>query len=319
MYFKTLLSVATVGLLLAGCKEQGFKKTKGGMPYKLITKSGAQKVKPNEWVKIHYVVSINTGGKDSILNSTYVQGAPYYMPIGGPAQPYDVSEVFSQLHKGDSLIAMQAMDTFLRKSPDMVPPFFKKGGTITTRLKVVDIFPTQDAARADEMKSREDAFKNNTALQGSIKQDQKTIRDFLGASAAQAKETPGGAYLLITTPGNGTQATKGMFVDVFYTGRTIGGVVFDSNTDTSFHHTQALSFQTGQGQMLRGFDEAVQMMKQGDKGRVLIPGALAYGQNPPPGSKINPNDILIFDLDLRNVSNQDPRGAVPPPPPGPSH
>ncbi|RYY86763.1 MAG: FKBP-type peptidyl-prolyl cis-trans isomerase [Chitinophagaceae bacterium] len=315
MYFKTLFPAVLLGLLLAGCKDESFKKTKGGMPYKLYTKSGAAQVKSNEWLKINYTVTVRTNGKDSLITSTYAQGSPYYMPAASPSQPYDISEIIPMLHKGDSVLAVQSMDTFMRRSPQMVPQFFKKGGTITTTLHVLDIFPTQEAAREDDMKNRELAFKNDTKLQSKIKADQQKIRDFLAASAASAQQTPSGAYVLVTTPGNGAKAAKGNFVEVFYTGRTLAGTTFDSNVDTSFHHSDPLAFELGKGQMLKGFDEAIQMLKQGDKARVLIPSSLAYGENPPPGGKIGPNEILMFDVELRSVSAADPRARVAPPAP----
>ncbi|RYY40545.1 MAG: FKBP-type peptidyl-prolyl cis-trans isomerase [Chitinophagaceae bacterium] len=313
MYFKTLFPAAILGLLLVGCKEQGFKKTKGGMPYKLITKSGAAKVKSNEWLKINYVVSIKVNGKDSVLQSTYAQGAPYYMPATSQTQPYDISEIIPMLHKGDSVIAVQSMDTFIKRSPQMVPPFFKKGGTLTTTLRVLDVFPTQEAAREDDMKTRDAAFKGNTKVQTRIKEDQQKIRDFLGASAASAQQTPSGTYVVVTSQGSGAKAEKGNYVEVFYTGRTLQGTMFDSNIDTSFHHTDPLAFQLGKGQMLQGFDEAIQLLKQGDKARVLIPSPLAYGENAPPGGKIGPNEILLFDVELRAVSADDPRAKMVPP------
>ncbi|RYY65630.1 MAG: hypothetical protein EOO12_06485, partial [Chitinophagaceae bacterium] len=302
-----------LGLLLAGCKD--FKKTKGGMPYKIISQSGAQKVKNNEWIKFNYIVTITNGNKDSVLQSSYERGTPFYMPVTGQTQPYDLSEVLPMLHKGDSLIMVQSIDTFLHRSPQGAPPYFQKGGKLTTRIRVVDIFADQKAANDDEVKTRELAFKNDVKLQAKIREDQQKIQQFLGASAGQAQQTPSGVYVLVTQPGTGAKAQKGDFVDVYYTGRTINGVVFDSNIDTAFHHPQPLSFQLAQGQMLKGFDEAIQLLKKGDKARMLIPSPLAYGENPPPGGKIGPNEILVFDVELRSVSTADPRGAMPPPPP----
>ncbi|GAB4092048.1 FKBP-type peptidyl-prolyl cis-trans isomerase [Flaviaesturariibacter terrae] len=315
MHFKTLLSAASLGLLLAGCKDQGFKKTKGGMPYKIISQSGAPKVKLNEWLKVHYTLSVNTGGKDSVLQSTWDQGQPYYMPVTAQSNPYDISELIPLLHKGDSVIAVQSMDTFMRRTPQAVPPFFKKGGKINYRIKVLDVFATQEAAREDEAKSRDEAFRNDKKLQGKIREDQQRIQQILAQSGAQAQQTPSGAFVQILSSGTGAKADKGSYVDVYYTGRTLNGTAFDSNVDTSFHHPQPLSFQVGKGQMLRGFDEAVQMMKQGDKGRIYLPSPLAYGENPPPGSKIGPNEILTFDVELRSVSMQDPRAGMQSAPP----
>lgn len=312
MNFKTLVSAASLTLLLAGCQDQGFKKTKGGLPYKQYTKSGAAKVKSTDWLKLNYILTMTVGGKDSTLLSTWEQKSPRYVPVNGPTQPYDVSEIIPMVHKGDSIVVVQAMDTLINRSPQMVPPFFKKGGKLTYRLKVEDVYPSQAAASDDETKSREEAFRNDTKLQAKIKEDQARIQQSVGADAAKLQQTSSGAYVLPLTTTAGSKPAKGKFASVYYTGRTLSGVVFDSNVDTSMHRTEPLIFQVGAGQMIRGFDEAIQLMGQGEKARVFLPSPLGYGENPPPGGKIGPNEILVFDVELRNITDTDPRvGPMP--------
>ncbi len=57
--------------------------------------------------------------------------------------------------------------------------------------------------------------------------------------------------------------------------------------------------------MIRGFDEAVQLMNKGMVGKVYIPGMLAYGPqgNPP---KIKPYEHLIFDLEIMDIRDKAP-------------
>ncbi|NVJ85834.1 MAG: peptidylprolyl isomerase [Algoriphagus sp.] len=69
------------------------------------------------------------------------------------------------------------------------------------------------------------------------------------------------------------QAKKGDTVAVHYTGKLEDGSVFDSSVNR-----QPLGFTLGDGNMIKGFDEAVHGMEVGDKKTVTIPAAEAYGE-----------------------------------------
>jgi peptidylprolyl isomerase len=68
------------------------------------------------------------------------------------------------------------------------------------------------------------------------------------------------------------QAKTGDMVTVNYTGRLDDGEVFDSSEGRS-----PLEFQIGQGQIISGFEEAVQGMAEGEKKTVRIESEQAYG------------------------------------------
>lgn len=69
-----------------------------------------------------------------------------------------------------------------------------------------------------------------------------------------------------------TQAAKGNKVKVHYTGKLADGNVFDSSRER-----EPIEFTVGAGQMIEGFDKAVEGMKVGDKQEVTIPSDKAYG------------------------------------------
>ena len=82
-------------------------------------------------------------------------------------------------------------------------------------------------------------------------------------------------------------------VTVNYRGRLLDGTEFDS----SEKHAQAATF--GLDGVLKGWREALLLMKPGAQWRVFIPPELAYGANPPPA--IPPGSMLIFDVELVKV------------------
>jgi FKBP-type peptidyl-prolyl cis-trans isomerase len=80
-------------------------------------------------------------------------------------------------------------------------------------------------------------------------------------------------------------------VSVHYHGTFIDGRVFDS----SVARKQPLSI--GVGMVIKGWTEVLQMMKVGDKWKVVIPAEMAYGEQGA-GKTIPPNSTLVFEIEL---------------------
>ncbi|HRW68136.1 FKBP-type peptidyl-prolyl cis-trans isomerase, partial [Lentimicrobium sp.] len=85
----------------------------------------------------------------------------------------------------------------------------------------------------------------------------------------------------------------GKTVKVHYTGTLLDGTKFDSSVDRG----QPFEFVLGQGQVIQGWDEGIAMMKKGGKARLIIPSAIAYGENGRMPT-IPPSATLIFDVEL---------------------
>jgi FKBP-type peptidyl-prolyl cis-trans isomerase len=106
------------------------------------------------------------------------------------------------------------------------------------------------------------------------------------------KTKSGLRYKIIQT-GSGKMATKGSIVSVHYKGQLIDGTEFDS----SYKRKEPLEFTIGIGQVISGWDEGIQLLKVGEKARLVIPSNLAYGSSGA-GGVIPPNAPLIFDVEL---------------------
>ena len=96
--------------------------------------------------------------------------------------------------------------------------------------------------------------------------------------------------------GTGTQATAGKTVRVHYTGKLQNGQVFDSSVTRG----EPIEFRLGAGQVIKGWDEGIALMKEGGKAQLVIPPELGYGQRGA-GGVIPPNATLIFDVELVSV------------------
>ncbi|MCX8020607.1 MAG: FKBP-type peptidyl-prolyl cis-trans isomerase [Chitinophagaceae bacterium] len=272
------------------------------MPYKIIPGKDTQWVKAGNVMKLSVLQKYN----DSIIYSN-LNGLPNYVFVSGEVrQPYDFSELWLKVRKGDSLVVSQSVDTFIKRVPELVPPYFRKGGILITEFKILDILKNDSAAKADEARTRENF----------LRQEIKEIETYLAQQKIQAEKTPSGAFYQILKQGDGPKADSGNFVSVNYNGYDWSGKKFDSNTDPAFGHVQPFSFTAGVGDMIKGFDEAVLTMKKGGKVKVFIPSLLGYG---PAGSppKIKPYEKLIFEIELTDVKPKAPIVMPPPPPPLP--
>ena len=108
------------------------------------------------------------------------------------------------------------------------------------------------------------------------------------------KTTESGLQYEVIEEGNGAMPKAGDDVTVHYTGTLIDGTVFDSSVERGAPATFGVT------QVIPGWVEALQMMKEAAKWRLFIPSNLAYGPNGA-GGIIGPNATLIFDVELIKV------------------
>lgn len=107
--------------------------------------------------------------------------------------------------------------------------------------------------------------------------------------------TASGLQYKVMQQGSGKQPTAADRVTVHYTGTLTDGSVFDS----SVKRGQPATFSVGG--VIRGWTEALQLMKEGDKWMLYIPYDLAYGERGS-GGQIPPYSTLIFEVELIKVN-----------------
>mgnify|MGYP002725503477 FL=1 len=107
--------------------------------------------------------------------------------------------------------------------------------------------------------------------------------------------TLSGLQYEVLQEGTGKQPVASDSVTVHYTGKLIDGTVFDSSVERGVPATFGVT------QVIPGWVEALQLMKEGAKWRLFIPSQLAYGPQGA-GNIIGPNSTLIFDVELIKVN-----------------
>ncbi len=124
----------------------------------------------------------------------------------------------------------------------------------------------------------------------------KQQEEMMGELAQGFEKTDSGLRYKMIAEGNGKKAEKGQTVSVHYKGMLPDGTVFDS----SYKRKQPIEFPLGKGHVIEGWDEGIQLLKEGDKARFVIPSNLAYGSRGA-GGVIPPDATLVFDVELVKV------------------
>jgi FKBP-type peptidyl-prolyl cis-trans isomerase len=110
------------------------------------------------------------------------------------------------------------------------------------------------------------------------------------------KTLASGLQYKVITQGSGATPEATDTVLVHYRGTLIDGTEFDS----SYSRGKPATFRADR--VIRGWAEALQMMKEGAKWQLFIPPELGYGTGGA-GSKIGPNSTLVFEVELISVGN----------------
>lgn len=133
--------------------------------------------------------------------------------------------------------------------------------------------------------------------------DEKILTEYFAKNHIKATRTPSGLYCTIKKKGTGENAKPGQQVSMNYLGKFMDGNKFDGNVDENYQPVNgrtAFNFTLGVGQVIKGWDEGVQLLNTGCRATLYLPSSIAYGPNG--GGPIPPNSILVFDVELLSIN-----------------
>ncbi len=271
------LSVATT-LLLAACSST--KTTENGLEYEIFTKNEGEKIKLNDYVRFDMKYY---NDKDSLIFDSKTQKRPVELVCSAPYFKADLNEALMLLTNGDSAMFKIAADSLFKGQP--YPPNIDSGSMITFYVKVLEVKTKK--AKMDEL----DAERAKMA-----DKEKATIAAYAKANNLTTITTASGLQYVITQEGKGDKPMAGDMIKVHYTGTLFTGKKFDSSFDLG----KPIEFPVGRGQVIRGWDEAFLLFNKGTKATILIPAALAYGEQGA-GDVIPPFAQLRFEVELLDI------------------
>ena len=297
---KKLIYTLSIGLLvllsatgLWFYQTRTFSKTATGISYRVVKRGRGKRPQKKDYLflKICYRTE-----KKQVLFDTAESGAPLTLQYDADTNSLDgvFKEAIGMIREGDTLLfKITAKELFGDYLDALAAQHnLKEDSIIYAQIKLENIMQEKEF---QSWKAEEDA---------------KAIDDYLKNEGITAEATSSGLRYIIDKPGKGKKPCPGNHVKVHYTGRLLKGAVFDtSQADIAqangIHHPQRtyepFKFQIGQGRVISGWDEGIQLLSQGAKARLFIPSTLAYGSRGA-GFLIPPHAILVFEISLLEVN-----------------
>lgn len=174
---------------------------------------------------------------------------------------------------------------------DINPRIFAQamGAAFAGDSSIITPLQAQAMVRRYRMESRQQMMKKRQKI---AKENKKKGQAFLKENKTKpgVKTTESGLEYKILQEGSGASPTKKDTVLVNYVGKHLNGEIFDQNDSISIVLTNVIP----------GWQEGIQLMKEGATFEFWIPGNLAYGTHPR-GQEIKPNETLHFKVHLIKV------------------
>lgn len=204
-------------------------------------------------------------------------------------------EYVGRLVSGQIFSRSNGLD-YLRLTQDVMPGLFEGIQLMSAGSKYEFVIPS-------ELGFGNEPPANTPLRPGSVLVMELTLHSFL-LSPDQFLEknkenddirfTDSGLQYRIMNEGEGDNVAAGNTVRVRYTGTLTNGLEFDrspGNDPVTFNTSQVIS----------GFSEGLRLMNRGAKFQFFIPPAIGYGAQPPFGSIIPPNAVLVFEVELVEI------------------
>lgn len=255
--------------------------------YRFIQHSDNKGMKPKQGESAMFRVNVYAG--DIRINSSDKNPGGAYkfdiQPLGENAHYPPMYDAALLMGKGDSASIFQKVDSTMRC---FLPPAAKDVSEIRFELRLLDIISIEAKTKAEEQ-----AKNNAMALEQRLQMKIKDIKS--GSLDKRITQLPSGLRILIESAGNGVKIKPGEPVQCHYFGFLAeSGKSFQN----SFASRKPLAFPAGAGNMIPGFDEGIMQLNHGSKAWLLIPAALAYGDQEAAGALIPPNSELFFYIEV---------------------
>lgn len=204
-----------------------------------------------------------------------LDGSTFDQTTGDQTAIFTLSVLMQGLSEACQLLKKGGKGTFIMPSELAFGP--TGGGSIGPNtvlafdLELVDFFDATEAGQA--------AY------------DQKVIKEYIAKNNLTMLQTASGIHYSIQAEGTGANPTLQSTVTVRYIGKLLNGTIFDQTQGNATASFALL-------QVIKGWQDAVVLLKKGGRGTFLIPSGLAYGPGGSGGGRIPAHAILLFEIEL---------------------
>lgn len=289
MRYRGILIVLVIFAFITGCSKKsskfpGYSMTKSGVHFKLISLGdGASKATISDFITVN--ISYRTA-KDSI----FFQGLRKFQ-LTAPRYNGSIDECFTMLTMGDSASFYIQADTFFTKTLETsLPRFIKSGDYLRVDIKMMDI------QNEKTYQLEKEAFLHWIDDFGDY--EKVILKQYMQGEKLSITPTTSGLYYITVKPSQGKNVAIGDTVTVHYEGRFFNGKYFDSTKKRN----EPFQFVYGQKwQVIEGLEEAIGMMREGEKALFIIPSKLAFGEQGSSTGIIPPFTSVVFEVELLEV------------------
>lgn len=264
----------------------GFKKGKHGIYFQLH-KIGETEKKAQTGDYITADITYKT-----MTDSAFFQGKRKIQLT--PENDYEgsINECFMMLSEGESAtFIISARDFYTKTLETTMPSFLGENDKIKVTIDLDEIQTQIDYQREKE------AFLNWIEDFGDY--EKVILQQFLNKEKLPVKPTVDGIFCLKIKEGNGKKIAKGDTITVNYEGKFLNGKYFDS----TIRRNQPFQFVYGtEWQVVKGLEEAIGTMAEGEKSLFILPSELAFGTEGSSTGIIPPFTSLIFEVEILKVN-----------------
>ena len=289
----SLSAVIAISIAFIACnsKYSGFSKTDSGIYYKyyIENKDSLKAVEGNLMtLKIRWRVKVKE--KDSVLFDSKSNPAAFIIPLGKPTYKGDLYEALAMLHKGDSVTFIIKADSFFLKTahyPEL-PKVIDSTTMLYFDIKVVKIQTTEQK----EKERVAEAAKQKQA-------EPEKLNKYLATNNITTKPLASGLYFVESQAGSGNVPKTGDMVKINFTVSLIDGKELFS----TLKNGGPMPVEIGKPFENKGFEEAVAMMKKGEKAKLIVPSSLAFGEQGR-GQMVAPFTTLLYDVEIVDITSK---------------
>lgn len=290
--FFSCLFFGILSLLSVSCQPElyygGYSKSESGLYYKLIAfDDDTVKADPYDYVTVEVAYATMD---DSIFfrNKSKIQ-------VTKPAYLHAIDECLLFMKRGDSTsFVLNAEDFFTKTLAVQVPSFIDTSMLFKVNIRLLDIQRKADY----EMQKKEFL----AWIEDFETYEKVFLKNYLTEQDMDTVPLTDGLYKILISEGEGPYPKRGDTLTINYEGKFLNGIFFDS----TIKRKHAFEYIVGtEWQLIDGMEQAVRMMKEGEKALFILPSELAFGARGSSNGTIPPYTSVIYEVELGALKSGD--------------